>query len=92
MNAPKASNLIPPFKIIDLEIYRDGGSIIMELEDNQGTSFSHRFDGRLGTPTPDRLYLNLRSPVPTWGSWFPGVRQSKRGPWLPCRDTWRNIF
>lgn len=54
--------LIVPTTISRIEMYRDGGSIGVELLDSCGTKFELCVDGRLGTNTLDRLYVNARHP------------------------------
>jgi hypothetical protein len=52
----------PPITIKKIDIFRDGGSIGVELIDSMETRFVFGVDGRLGSDTLDRIYVNAYHP------------------------------
>jgi hypothetical protein len=55
-------NITPPITIEKIDIFRDGGSIGVELIDSVGERFVFSVDGRLGSDTLDRVYINAYHP------------------------------
>ena len=51
-----------PITIGKIDIYRDGGSIGVRLIDAAGVKFEFCVDGRRGSNTIDRLYINAYYP------------------------------
>lgn len=60
-------------------MFRDGGTIGIEFIDSRGTEHELCVDGRVGTHTPNRLYVNARHPVLQPAKFVPrGSKDEKR--------------
>ncbi|MBN1264199.1 MAG: hypothetical protein JXA25_01810 [Anaerolineales bacterium] len=50
--------LSEPVELVFIDIYRDGGTIAIGLQDTEKRALSFSVDGCIGSFTPNRVYLN----------------------------------
>lgn len=55
--------LYPPFELVQLHRWRDGGSLGFTVDDAKGQRLSFSLDGRIGSPTPGRWYIGAGHPT-----------------------------
>ena len=63
MDKKELQQLSPPISIEKIDIFRDGGSIGVEIIDSSGLKFIFSVDGRISSNTLDYLYINAFHPT-----------------------------